>query len=192
MIVRLRCAPQQCGPWSRCLLLGRFLPKLGGAARRRHFFAWAAVGWNSPILLAGRGVCRPCSQHVRCQRGGGRGDPRHLRSARRALGRRRAAPAVPRRDRPCAGAGMREDHRRLAAAAHEATAGQAIAPAGRLIGRYRRSPAAAPTRPCHRADVALNGGRRTSRSGGGGQGRGAGPRADALRDRLDTLQAQLA
>jgi hypothetical protein len=40
MIDPLDIAAQQ-GGYAAFLLLGRFLPKLGGAAKRRHFFVWA-------------------------------------------------------------------------------------------------------------------------------------------------------
>jgi hypothetical protein len=43
------CVAAQQGGYAAFLLLGRFLPKLGGAARRRHFFGWPRR--PSPELL---------------------------------------------------------------------------------------------------------------------------------------------
>jgi hypothetical protein len=50
------------------------------------------------------------------------GDPRRLRAAWRAVGRGRAAPAVPWHHRQRAGAGVRPDHRRLEAVGSAASA----------------------------------------------------------------------
>ena len=76
-----------------------------------------------PKALAGDDPHIPCSDDVRRHRSAGRSDPRRLRAARRILGCRRVAPAVP-WHRQCSGARVRADNRRLAAAAQAATRGE--------------------------------------------------------------------
>ena len=67
----------------------------------------------------------PCSGGVRRHRSAGCDDPRDLRAARRIIGCRRAAAAVPRHCGQCAGATVRADNRWRVAAAQAATPGGA-------------------------------------------------------------------
>ena len=89
----------------------------------------------------------------RRQRGRSRSDPRRLRTWWRAIGRRRAAPAIPRHHRHHAGARVRPNHRRLEAAANAAAPCQTAAPQqGALERPATHCPGAAPV-PTPAADA---------------------------------------
>ncbi len=83
---------------------------------------------SAVIVLAGQGARSPCSGHVHGDRSRCRRDPRRFPRGGRAVGHHRAAAALPGDHRPCAGAGMRPNHRRLATVARGAVPGGAAAP----------------------------------------------------------------
>jgi hypothetical protein len=89
----------------------RCLGSRGGLRNTALHESMARSGMMSCSSPCRRRSALPCSGDVR------RGDPRRLRSARRAVGRRRAAPAVPWYHQHNAGAGMGPDHCCLEAAA---------------------------------------------------------------------------
>jgi hypothetical protein len=83
-------------------------------------------GKSAPVRVAGRlsrrptRACRrrhisPCLGDVHCHGSRYRCHPHRLRSGRRAVGRCRVASSVPRHHRQRQGAGMRQDHRWVAA-----------------------------------------------------------------------------
>ncbi len=110
----------------------------------------AAVGLRggvrrAPTVPRTRWACSPwcaapCCQDILRHRSRCRRDPRCLRSGRRAVGRHRVAPAVPRGHRQCEGAGLCPDHRRMEAATGTELFGDAAAPRQGQLDRLRSDP----------------------------------------------------
>jgi len=82
----------------------------------------------STVVLAGDRARAPCFGDVHGDRSRCRRDPHRLLRGGRTVGHHCAAAAIPGDHRPREGAGLRPDHRRLAAAICGAVPGGAVAP----------------------------------------------------------------